>query len=85
MIRLSTLAKIFKMALLSLFKSNTKNEIKPADSPTQTSIDAEKGVNVSEKSDDEEQLSSDAQAGVRAVEAAATVWTKAHLIGAYVM
>ena len=40
---------------------------------------------MSEKSDDEEQLSSDAQAGVRAVEAAATVWTKWHLIGAYVM
>lgn len=29
--------------------------------------------------------SEDAQAGVRGVEAATTIWTKYHLIGAYVM
>ena len=71
------------MAILNLFKNDAKTEVKPVDSPTQTAIDGEKGV--SESDQDQSTFSSDAQAGVRAVEAAATVWTKWHLIGAYVM
>lgn len=51
-------------------------------------VDAEKGMDSqtpSERGIDGEDLSFNAQAGVKAIQAAATVWTKYHLLGAYVM
>lgn len=72
------------MAILNLHKNNTKTEVEPTHSPTQTSLhDAEKGMNGNSLED--HQFSNNAQAGVKAVEAATTVWTKWHLVGAYVM
>jgi hypothetical protein len=34
---------------------------------------------------DDDKIPTDSQAGVRAVEAAATVWTRGHLVAAYAM
>jgi hypothetical protein len=68
-------------------KDKATDPVEPIEASRQTS-DAEKGVhtdNHHERATDEESLSSNAQAGVKAVEAAASVWTKYHLIGAYVM
>lgn len=76
------------MGFLSLSKNKTNEEVRPVDPEIQTTVDSEKGVHSStpsEKGQDGESLSSNAQAGVKAVEAATTVWTKYHLIGAYVM
>jgi hypothetical protein len=75
------------MHFLSRSKDKATDPVEPIEASRQTS-DAEKGVhthNPHERATDEESLSSNAQAGVKAVEAAASVWTKYHLIGAYVM
>jgi hypothetical protein len=76
------------MGYFNLSKSKTNEEITPAGPETLATVDAEKGIGshtASEKGGDDESLSSNAQAGVKAVEAATTVWTKWHLIGAYLM
>lgn len=78
----------FNMGLFNLSKNKTNDDVTPVEAQTSTAVDSEKGVDSrtpSEKDHDHEGFSSNAQAGVKAVEAAATVWTKYHLIGAYVM
>ena len=75
------------MQFLSRPKNQVTDSVEPADMSRQVA-DPEKGVHTDashDKATDQESLSSNAQAGVKAVEAAATVWTKYHLIGAYVM
>lgn len=75
------------MHFLNRSKDRATDSIEPVESSHQTS-DAEKGVqmdNHCNRATDEESLSSNAQAGVKAVEAAALVWTKYNLIGAYVI
>jgi hypothetical protein len=72
------------MGFLNFAKIKTCNGTTIAEPSTP---DTEKDVNFSipSEKDDEESPSSNVQAGVKAVEAVATVWTKYHLIGAYVM
>ena len=68
-------------------KDRATDWVEPVEASRQTS-DAEKGAQTDGPHDtvsDEESLSSNVQAGVKAVQAAASVWTKYHLIGAYVM
>ncbi|RYN62818.1 Siderophore iron transporter [Alternaria tenuissima] len=68
-------------------KDRATDSVEPVESSRQTS-DAEKGAQTNGLHDavrDEESLSSNAQAGVKAVQAAASVWTKYHLVGAYVI
>ncbi|KAL1794328.1 hypothetical protein ACET3X_007749 [Alternaria dauci] len=68
-------------------KDGVTDSVDPVEASRQTS-DAEKGVHTDsphDRASDQESLSSNAQAGVKAVEAAASVWTKYHLIGAYVI
>ncbi|CAN9433884.1 unnamed protein product [Alternaria alternata] len=68
-------------------KDKATDSVEPVEASRQTS-DAEKGAQTDGPHDtvsDEESLSSNAQAGVKAVQAAASVWTKYHLIGAYVI
>jgi hypothetical protein len=80
--------EVFTMGLFNISKDKTNAEVAPVEPAIQTNIDPEKGVESnppSEKDHDDESLSSNAQAGVKAVEAATTVWTKYDLIGAYVM
>ncbi|KAI4694680.1 hypothetical protein J4E81_006279 [Alternaria sp. BMP 2799] len=75
------------MQFLSRSKNQATDSVEPADISHQAA-DTEKGVHTDashDKATDQESLSSNAQAGVKAVEAAATVWTKYHLIGAYVI
>jgi len=75
------------MQFLSRSKNQATDSIEPANMSHQA-VDPEKGVHTDashDKATDQESLSSNAQAGVKAVEAAATVWTKYHLIGAYIM
>ena len=75
------------MQVLSRSKNQATDSVEPADMSHQAA-DPEKGAHTDashDKATDQESLSSNAQAGVKAVEAAATVWTKYHLIGAYVM
>jgi hypothetical protein len=75
------------MGLSSLPKYTANEKVTPIESQTPAAVDSEKGIDSRAPSepDDHGSLSSNAQAGVKAVEAAATVWTKYHLIGAYVM
>jgi hypothetical protein len=76
------------MGFFNLSKSKTNEEITPAGPETPVAVDSEKGIwpqTASEKGHDDESVSSNAQAGVKAVEAATSVWTKYHLIGAYLM
>jgi hypothetical protein len=74
-----------------LSKTKAEDAVTPIDpsrtSPNSDSIDAEKGHPVlgPVKGDEDEVISLDAQAGVKKVQAATTVWTKGHLIAAYVM
>lgn len=73
---------------LTLTKSKTKEEVTPVEPVTDLPVDAEKNVSSavpSEKVNDDVVFSANAQAGVKRVEAATTVWTKWHLIGAYAM
>ncbi|CAO2653230.1 Nn.00g026410.m01.CDS01 [Neocucurbitaria sp. VM-36] len=73
------------MGFLNLSKNKTNEEVTPVEP---VAIDSEKGADSNvpaEKDHDAESLSSNAQAGVKAVEAALSVWTKYHLIGAYVI
>ncbi|CAN9437485.1 Siderophore iron transporter [Alternaria tenuissima] len=75
------------MHFFDRFKDRATDSVEPVESSRQTS-DAEKGAQTNGPHDavsDEESLSSNAQAGVKAVQAAASVWTKYHLIGAYVI
>ena len=76
------------MGVFNLSKNKTNEEVAQVEPQTSTSVDAEKGVDSStpsEKGHDDESLSSNAQAGVKAVEAAASVWSKYSLWGAYAM
>lgn len=76
------------MGFFNLSKSKTNQEITRTGPEMPAAVDSEKGIGsqiASEKGHDDESLSSNAQAGVKAVEAATTVWTKYHLIGAYLM
>jgi hypothetical protein len=76
------------MGFFNLSKSKTNEEITPTEPETSAAIDSEKGIGsqtISEKGHEDESLSSNTQAGVKAVEAATSVWTKYHLIGAYLM
>lgn len=66
------------MGPLSFFKSKANDEITPIEAQNQRGVDEKKDCDL-------ESFSSNAQSGVKAVEAATTVWTKYHLIGAYVM
>lgn len=76
------------MGLLDFYKNKPAEEITPVEAQDKTPTGLEKEIGSgtpSEKSHDQDSFSSNAQAGVKAIEAAATVWTKYHLIGAYVM
>lgn len=76
------------MGVPNMFKSEANDIIEPINPSSPVDIDSEKVVQPSTPSETDghqASLSSNAQAGVKAVEAAATVWTKSHLIGAYVM
>lgn len=76
------------MGLFNSSKTKTNEEVTPVEPQVSASVDAEKCVDSSassEKGRDGESLSSNAQAGVKAVEAATTVWTRYHLIAAYLM
>jgi hypothetical protein len=75
------------MGFLNFAKTKSSKEATVVEPHISSTVDTEKDVNYSVPSekDDEESLSSDVQAGVKAVEAAATVWTKYHLMGAYAM
>ncbi|KAH6618753.1 major facilitator superfamily domain-containing protein [Boeremia exigua] len=71
---------------LTLAKSKTKEEVTPVEPFSNVTIDAEKdagSATPSEKAKEEGPFTANAQAGVKRVEAATTVWTKWHLIGAY--
>jgi hypothetical protein len=84
----SNIVELFIMGFLELSKSKTKEGITPNGPETPTAVDSEKVIGsqtASEKDHDDGSLSSNAQAGVKAVEAATSVWTKYHLIGAYLM
>lgn len=73
---------------LTLAKSKNKEEITPVEPVTNVAVDAEKAAESatpSEKANDDVAFTANAQAGVKRVEAATTVWTKWHLIGAYAM
>jgi hypothetical protein len=76
------------MRLFNVSKNTANEKVTPAEPQMSAAVDSEKGIDSrtpSEPDLDHGSLSSNAQAGVKAVEAAATVWTKYHLIGAYVM
>ncbi|KAJ4317970.1 hypothetical protein N0V94_004653 [Neodidymelliopsis sp. IMI 364377] len=73
---------------LTLSKSKTKEEVTPVEPVSNVAVDPEKGVasvTPSEKGSDDATFTANAQAGVKRVEAATTVWTKWHLVGAYVI
>lgn len=73
---------------LTLTKSKNKEEVTPVEPVTNVAVDAEKAAESatpSEKANDDVTFTANAQAGVKRVEAATTVWTKWHLIGAYAM
>lgn len=69
--------------------TNEKQATQPAESTTQPRGDIERAADPSavfeepHKDVDSDQISQDAQAGVRAVQAATKVWSKWHLIAAY--
>jgi hypothetical protein len=77
------------MGLLS--KTTNEDAVTPIDpsrtSPKSDNVDAEKGhqLSIPSKEDEDEVISFNAQAGVKKAQAATTVWTKGHLIAAYVM
>ncbi|KAH7119730.1 major facilitator superfamily domain-containing protein [Dendryphion nanum] len=72
-----------------LSRGKVEDSVTPVDPErTSGSTDPEKGardVTTPTKGDDDEVLSVDAQAGVKAVQAATTVWSKWQLIAAYVL
>jgi hypothetical protein len=73
---------------LTLAKSKTKEEVTPIEPITGVVVDSEKAAesaNPLEKANDNVQFTANAQAGVKRIEAATTVWTKWHLVGAYAM
>ncbi|KAI8936726.1 hypothetical protein NX059_007114 [Plenodomus lindquistii] len=74
------------MGVLNFSKGAPKTETSPHETTDQITIDPEKGSGSHSPVDtdsDKEIISGDAQAGVKAVQAAASVWTKYHLWGAY--
>ena len=76
------------LTALTLAKSKTKEEVTPVEPVTNVAVDAEKRAESaipSEKAKDDATFTANAQAGVKRVEAATTVWTKWHLVGAYAM
>jgi hypothetical protein len=77
--------------MLFLSKAKAEDAVTPID-PSRTSqnsdgTDPEKGHHVSDpaKEDEGEVISLNAQAGVKKVQATTTVWTKGHMVAAYVM
>lgn len=65
----------------ALAQEKIKNDPEKAIDPN----DRVKAVGLAEKSNDNAIGESNVQAGVKAVQAATSVWTKWHLIGAYIM
>lgn len=73
---------------LTLAKSRTKDEVAPTEPVTGITFDSEKVADPaphSEKGNNDVQFTANAQAGVKRIEAATAVWSKWHLVGAYVM
>ncbi|KAF1358989.1 hypothetical protein EJ07DRAFT_156360 [Lizonia empirigonia] len=73
---------------LTLSKSKTKEEISPVEDVSNDAVDVEKGPKSaipSGEGTDDATLTASAQAGVKRVEAATTVWTKWHLVDAYLI
>lgn len=73
---------------LTLSKSKLREDTTHVEPVSIVTPDAEKGVesNIpSVKGNDNATFTTNAQAGVKRVEAATIVWTKWHLVGAYVM
>lgn len=73
---------------LTLSKSKTKEEISPVKAVSNDAADVEKGPKSATspgEGTDDATFTARAQAGVKRVEAATTVWTKWHLVGAYLM
>ncbi len=72
---------------LTLAKSKTKEEVTPVEPFTNVAVDAEKNAESATPSEKahEDTFTANAQLGVKRVEAATTVWTKWHLVGAYAM
>jgi hypothetical protein len=73
---------------LTLAKSKTKEGATPVEPVTGVSIDPEKAAGSaapSEKDNSDVHFTANAQAGVKRIEAATAVWSKWHLVGAYVM
>lgn len=76
------------MGILDEIKSGPRDGKVPDQTQTPVTGDPEKGSDVqnpAEENVDDESLSGDVQAGVKAVQAAITVWSKYHLWGAYAM
>ncbi|KAF8865243.1 siderophore iron transporter [Acephala macrosclerotiorum] len=76
------------MSKFNIVKSVTGNVVPVAEQHSQDDTDKEIGVAVrgeGEQSDSEESASQDAQAGVQGIEAMTSVWSRSHLIAAYVM
>lgn len=76
-------------ANLTIAKNKTKEEVTPIEPATGAPVDPEKAVDsaatTSEKGNSDVQFTANAQVGVRRIEAATAVWSKWHLVGAYVM
>ena len=68
-----------------LSKSTTEDASPPVEAISHVAGDTEKGTLPSAQSHDEDTFTATAQAGVKAVEAATTVWKKWHLVAAYAM
>ncbi|KAF2845835.1 MFS general substrate transporter [Plenodomus tracheiphilus IPT5] len=74
------------MGFFDFSENTTKRSTSPEKSQNQVTVDPEKAIDSHSpvgNDADNEGLSGNAQAGVKAVEAAASVWTKYHLWGAY--
>ncbi|KAF3052696.1 hypothetical protein E8E11_007085 [Didymella keratinophila] len=73
---------------LTLAKSKIKEEATPVEPVTGVSVDPEKAADSatpSEKDNGNVDFTPNAQAGVKRIEAATAVWSKWHLVGAYVI
>lgn len=70
---------------ITLAKTKMEGKDTPVNPSKVIAGDPEKADTLSEKAPDGVQFTSNAQAGVKRIEAATTVWTKWHLVGAYAM
>lgn len=76
------------MSKFNIVKSVTGNVVPVAEQHSQDDPDKEIGVALrseGEQSDSEESTSQEAQAGVQGIEAMTSIWSRSHLIAAYVM